>query len=105
MVRGSLKSAEELRGTHIVLARLEDGWDLLALDTHRFNRRDYVTVIDLPEDIYSESLEDALIDLAGIISAKLTNASRAINATKTKSDEERSEIAKKAAAARWSDRK
>lgn len=79
MVKKYMRSPEELRGKCVVLSRVEGGWDLTNA-SRPFDRRDFVAVVDLPDDLFEESLDDAIIDLAGIISRKLTNSSRSINA-------------------------
>ncbi|MBQ6396202.1 hypothetical protein IJH89_01290 [Candidatus Saccharibacteria bacterium] len=100
MVKKYLRSPEELRGKCVVLSRVEGGWDLTTV-TKPFNRRNYVAVVDLPDDLFEESLDDAIIDLAGLISRKLTDSARAINSQRKREKKQIVENAKKAAAARW----
>ena len=92
---------EDLRDVSVVLARGYGYWDLLAKQRGTFNRRAFVTVIDLPADLCEKSLEDALIDMAGIISTKLSASSRIINSNEKRGAKLRQEVAKKASEGRW----
>lgn len=100
MTKKCIKSPEELRNVSIVLERIDEGWDLKTI-RGKFNRRKYVTVIDLPEDLYSESLDDAIIDLAGIISRRLAGSARALNSTAKYDKETMSRNGRRGAEARW----
>ena len=104
LLKKHLKDPNELRGMSVVLYRADDGWSLEPV-VGRFNRRDYVVVVELPEDIYSKPLDEAMIDLAIVVAIKIANSSRTINSNLNRDPERMSETNKKAAQKRWSDSK
>lgn len=91
----------DLKGVTVVLIRGDGYWDLVARRSEDVKRRDYVTAIEVPEDLCEKPLDEALIDLAGVISSKLSASARTINANINRDPALKSEIARKAGKNRW----
>lgn len=96
----TIRGSADLANVAIGLKRHEDGWELVAVQKP-VPRREYVTVVELPDDIGTEPLDDAMIDLAGAISRKLTASSTIINSNLKRTAEKRSEIGRTGGRNRW----
>lgn len=95
---------EDLRGISIGLKRGDDYWDLVAGRYSKTELKSFTATVSVPEDLCEKPLEDALIDLAGLISTRLSYAARAINQNLGRSKEERHNNAVKAGKNRWKKR-
>lgn len=92
-------SPEQVRGLKIVLKRGEDYWDLKAIAPEEASAQKYALTMDFPE--LTEDKTDAMIELAGVISARLHAYQIGLKKSAARTPEARSRSAQKAVRARW----
>ena len=96
----TISSSSELEGVSIALLRNDDSWDLLAIQKP-FRRRDYTTVVEIPKDLPGKPLNEAMIDLACVITQKLTASRTIINSNLKRPAAVKSAVGRAASAKRW----
>lgn len=80
----------------------EDGyWDLVIRENFDSKDQTVKLVLDLPENLSPDNTE-ALIQIAGTVSQRLSSYFRGVKANASRSKESKSASAKKAVQARWS---
>ena len=100
VARKFVPNPDAVKDVAVVLDKEDDGWTLRAI-RKPIPHRKYSVIIDLPEDLFDhENQTDFLIDLASIISAKLTNSARTLNSNEKRSPELRLKISQNGNAAR-----
>ena len=83
------------------LKRVENGWALVPIEG-AYKKREYTTVIELPEWLWAKPYSDSFFEsLYAFLAIKLTQASRAIKSNANRTAEQRRASAVKAIGARW----
>lgn len=89
------------RGTCVVLIKTEDGGWSLEAKKQPVEKRDYVCVVEIPDDIFDEPTETFYARLSTHLAIRLAKAVPAINANLGRTPEQKTAAARKAVAARW----
>lgn len=95
------RKPKNLKGFSIGLRGGDGYWDLVAGEYSKAELRQFTVVISIPDDLCDKPLQEALIDLAGVISTRLSSASRTINQNLGRSEKEHHDIAVNVGKNRW----